>query len=154
MSPTTRSTANKGDQLETKSAQRKTHQRLRLYLKPLFRCVHCKGSSLASTELDSSREVGSLGCQSCGAEFKHETTQGAPAKTKGIFRCIYCNGSSFDSTEIDSSHTVGRLDCQECGAEFKYKTTANLCCAKDVKAALLVGEKIRWLTAKQGPADA
>ena len=151
MAPTTRSTANKA-RLETKPTQRKTHQRLRLYLKPLSRCIQCKGSSFASTEPDSPRKVGRLGCQSCGTEFEHETTQVATAKTKGPFRCIYCNGSSFDFTELDSSLNVGRVDCQKCGAEFKHKTTANLCCAKDVKAALLVGKKIGWLTAQQGPA--
>lgn len=77
-----------------------------------------------------------------------------PTKTKGPFRCLYCNKTSFVSTELDFSGKIGRLKCQSCGAEFRHKITENLTCAGDVLAALLAGDKLRWLTAKQDPVSA
>lgn len=76
-----------------------------------------------------------------------------PTKNKQPFSCIYCNNTSFVSTELDFSRKVGHLKCENCGAEFKHKITENMTCAGDVLAALLEGDRIRWMTAKQGPAD-
>lgn len=78
----------------------------------------------------------------------------APTKVRAPFRCIYCNGNSFASVKLDLSRGFGLLDCQSCGAEFKHGITANLRCAGDVEAALLAGDKLKWMCAKQVPAHA
>ena len=72
-------------------------------------------------------------------------------KAKEPFKCIYCNSPSFVSTELDFSRMVGHLKCESCGAEFRHKLTENMTCAGDVLAALLAGERLRWMTAKQVP---
>lgn len=76
-----------------------------------------------------------------------------PTETKQPFRCIYCNKTSFISTELDFLRKVGHLKCESCGAEFRHKITENLTCAEDVLAALLAGDRLRWMTAKQDPAN-
>lgn len=76
-----------------------------------------------------------------------------PAETKQPFRCIYCNKTSFVSTKLDFSRKVGHLKCESCGAEFRHKITENLTCAEDVLDALLAGDRLRWITAKQDPAN-
>lgn len=113
MAPVTRSTAKKEGQLENESTKPKKGQILRLILKP--------------------REE--------------------PTKTKEPFRCIYCNNTSFVSTELDFSRKVGHLKCESCGAEFRHLITENLTCAGDVLAALLAGDRLRWMTAKQCSAN-
>lgn len=76
-----------------------------------------------------------------------------PTKTKQPFRCIYCNSTSFVSTELDFTRKVGYLKCESCGAEFRHGITENLTCAGDVLAALLAGDRLRWMTAKQDSAN-
>lgn len=85
-----------------------------------------------------------------GLHLRIEKQLVTPIKSKQ-FKCIFCNKTTFCPAKPQPSRAVGTLGCKSCGAQYRFRVTAELSCAEDVRAALLAGDCISWLSATQGP---